>query len=137
MATPARTLLVLLGCVALLFPAAAHANSGLHTQGRWIVDRHGHHVKLAGVNWFGAESAEFVVGGLDKQPLAQIARTIRRGGFNSVRLPWSNQLVKENPVVAPDLLAANPRLQGKRALEVLDAVVRELGRNGLMVVLDN
>ena len=109
----------------------------LHTQGRWIVDRHGERVKLASVNWFGAESAEFVVGGLDKQPLSHIARLIARGGFNSVRLPWSNQLVEENPVVRPDLLAANPRLQGKRALDVLDAVIRELGRNGLMVILDN
>jgi endoglucanase len=134
-------LAVLLACPALLSPTAAQAHRRahppLHTQGRWIVERHGHHVKLAGVNWFGAESAEFVVGGLDKQPLSQIARTIRRGGFNSVRLPWSNQLVEENPVVAPNLLAANPRLQGKRALDVLDAVIRELGRNGLMVVLDN
>ena len=94
----------------------------LQTDGRWIVDRRGERVKLASVNWFGAESAEFVVGGLDKQPLPEIARLIRRGGFNSVRLPWSNQLVEENPVVADQYLAANPRLQGKRALEVLDDV---------------
>jgi endoglucanase len=134
-------LAVLLACAALLSPTAAqahrHAHPPLHTEGRWIVDRHGQHVKLASVNWFGAESAEFVVGGLDRQPLSRIARTIRRGGFNSVRLPWSNQLVEENPVVAPELLSANPRLQGRRALDVLDAVIRELGRNGLMVVLDN
>jgi endoglucanase len=109
----------------------------LHTRGRWIVDRRDRRVKLASVNWFGAESAEFVVGGLDKQPLAKIARLIRRGGFNSVRLPWSNQLVEENPVVLAQYLTANPRLQGRRALEVLDAVIRELGRNGLMVILDN
>jgi endoglucanase len=109
----------------------------LHTQGRWIVDRRGHRVKLASVNWFGAESAEFVVGGLDKQRLPEIARLIKHGGFNSVRLPWSNQLVEQNPVVQPDLLAANPRLEGKRALDVLDAVIHELGRHGIMVVLDN
>ena len=109
----------------------------LHTQGRWIVDRRGDRVKLASVNWFGAESAEFVVGGLDKQPLSRIVRLIKRGGFNSVRLPWSNQLVEQNPVVSADLLAANRRLQGKRALDVLDAVIREAGRQGLMVILDN
>ena len=102
--------------------ARGAAKVPLQTDGRWIVDRRGERVKLASVNWFGAESAEFVVGGLDKQPLPEIARLIRRGGFNSVRLPWSNQLVEENPVVADQYLAANPRLQGKRALEVLDDV---------------
>jgi hypothetical protein len=123
--------LLLTGCVALLAcagPAAAATAPGdaaatghspvpgvhlpLHTQGRWIVDRRGKRVKLASVNWFGAESAEFVVGGLDRQPLSEIARLIKRGGFNSVRLPWSNQLVEQNPVVPADLLGANP---GSRA----------------------
>jgi endoglucanase len=126
-----------LAALVILLALAAPASAGLRTRGPAIVDAHGKRVKLASVNWFGAESAEFVVGGLDRQPLRRIARTIRRGGFNSVRLPWSNQLVEENPVVAPELLAANPRLQGKRALAVFDAVVRALGREGLMVVLDN
>jgi endoglucanase len=109
----------------------------LHTQGRWIVDRRGKRLKLASVNWFGAESAEFVVGGLDRQRLPELARLIKHGGFNSVRLPWSNQLVEQNPIVQADLLAANPRLRGRRALDVLDAVIHELGRQGLMVILDN
>jgi endoglucanase len=116
---------------------ATGAKLPLQTYGRWIVDRHGERVKLASVNWFGAESAEFVVGGLDKQPLSEIARLIRRGGFNSVRLPWSNQLVEQNPVVPDQYLAANPRLQGEHALDVLDAVIRALGRQGVMVILDN
>jgi endoglucanase len=101
------------------------------------VDRAGDRVKLASVNWYGAESPEFVVGGLDRQPLSRIVALIKRGGFNSVRLPWSNQLVEQNPVVPAQYLAANPRLQGRRALDVLDAVIRELGRQGLMVILDN
>lgn len=126
-----------LAALVILLALAAPASAGLHTRGPAIVDGHGKRVKLASVNWFGAESAEFVVGGLDRQPLGRIARTIRRGGFNSVRLPWSNQLAEENPVVAPGLLAANPRLQGKRALAVFDAVVRALDREGLMVILDN
>src|SRR3954451_19527061 len=117
--------------------ANGHAPGPLQTHGRWIVDNHGKRVKLASVNWFGAESAEFVVGGLDKQRLPVIARLIKQGGFNSVRLPWSNQLVEQNPVVQSDLLAANSRLRGKRALDVLDAVIHELGRQGLMVILDN
>lgn len=102
-----------------------------------IVDRDGRRVRLKAVNWFGAESGAFVVGGLDKQPLDRLARTIRAGGFNTVRLPWSNELVERDPRVEDRDLAANPALKGQRALAVFDAVVDALGRQGLMVVLDN
>src|SRR5258708_36943701 len=74
----------------------------LATTSRWIVDANGARVKLVSVNWYGAESPDFVVGGLDRAPLAAIAATIHRLGFNSVRLPWSNELYETNPIVAAD-----------------------------------
>ncbi|MEQ0558092.1 cellulase family glycosylhydrolase [Amycolatopsis sp. NEAU-NG30] len=132
--------LALLPMLSLPAPAEAHVPGvalPLKTSAQWVVDQRGHRVKLASVNWFGAESAEFVVGGLDKQPLDKLARLIRQGGFNSVRLPWSNELVESNPVVADEYLTANPRLRGKRALSILDDVIDALGRHGLMVILDN
>src|ERR1041384_4889536 len=79
--------------------AAAAAHYPLHTSGRWIVDASGSRVKLASVNWDGAESPEHVVGGLDRAPLGDIARWIKRNGFNSVRLPWSDEMYERNPVV--------------------------------------
>ena len=33
-------------------------------------------------------------------------------GFNSVRIPWSYELVETNPVVPDYALAANPALKG-------------------------
>src|ERR1039457_2047925 len=36
----------------------------IHTAHHWIVDAKGHRVKLAGVNWYGADNLEFSVGGL-------------------------------------------------------------------------
>jgi endoglucanase len=60
-----------------------------------------------------------------------------RAGVNSVRLPWSNQVVEENPIVPNYALIANPQLHGKRALEIMDAVIDALSRAGLMVILDN
>lgn len=109
----------------------------LHTRGRWIVDADGRRVKLAGVNWSGAETQTFVVGGLDVRALDDLVSLVAASGFTSVRLPWSNQLVEEDPVVPAEYLAANPGLRGGHALEVLDAVVAALARRGLMVVLDN
>src|ERR1700737_394874 len=71
----------------------------LRTAGNRIVDRHHAGVILASANWYGAEERDYIVGGLDRRPLATIARQVRAAGFNSVRLPWSNALVHDNPVV--------------------------------------
>lgn len=109
----------------------------LATSSRFIVDGNGHRFKLAAVNWYGAEEKDFVVAGLDRQPRAAIARKVRALGFNAVRLPWSNELAESDPPIADAMLTANPALQGRRALEVLDAVIAALGHEGLVVLLVN
>lgn len=109
----------------------------LHTQGRWIVDRNNTRVKLASVNWFGADEREFVPGGLDHARLDDIARQVRAMGFNSVRLLWANETLEKNPVVPDYAVRANPQFRGKRAMEVFDAVVKALAREKLLIVLDN
>jgi len=109
----------------------------LHTAHHWIVDAKGHRVKLAGVNWYGADNTEFSVGGLAYSPLAAIAHQVKVMGFNSVRIPWSNELVETNPVVPEHAIAANPALKGKHALDVLDLTVAALAREGVYVILDN
>jgi hypothetical protein len=54
--------------------ASAAATAGpLHTSGRWIVNANGERVKLASVNWDGAESPKHVVAGLDRAKLGDIA----------------------------------------------------------------
>ncbi len=117
--------------------SARAAELPLHTADHWIVDAKGNRIKLAGVNWYGADSREFSVGGLACRPLATIAHEVRSMGFNSVRIPWSNELVETNPVVPDYTIIANPALEGKRALEVLDLTVDALVREGLYVILDN
>ena len=80
-------------------------------------------MKLASVNWYGAESKDFVVSGLDRADLRALAKLIRAQGFNSVRLPWSNELVETDPIVDPAKVAANPALADKHAMEVFDAAI--------------
>jgi hypothetical protein len=58
-------------------------------------------------------------------------------GFNSFRLPWSNEMVEKNPAVADSALAANLALTGKHALEIFDAVIDAIARQGLLVTIDN
>jgi len=94
-------------------------------------------VRLNAVNWYGAESSDFVVGGLGSASLAAIVQQVKGMGLNAVRLPWSNELYETNPKVASSALAANPALEGEDALTILDQVVNALTAAGMMVILDN
>ncbi len=131
---------LLLGCVACAPMQPAASKYELHTEARngqmIIANPQGERVRLMSVNWFGFESGAFVIGGLSHQPLAHIIGLIKAGGFNSVRMPWSNELLRA-PSVAPEFLSANPALIGKAPLQLFDLVVEELTNAGLLVILDN
>jgi endoglucanase len=109
----------------------------LHTSGASIVDASGKPVRLALVNWYGAESPDYVVGGLKYQPVESIINQIVAMGFNGVRLPWSNAMWESNPVVSPSVLSANPQFAGEHARTIFGQVVQDLANAGLMVVLDD
>lgn len=110
----------------------------LRASGRFVVDARGHRVKLAGVNWYGAEALDLVPAGLQCQPVDAIAARIAAAGYNVVRLPWATSTwIGSAPRVAPIAVAANPRLRGRSARAVFDVVVDTLARHGLMVILDN
>jgi endoglucanase len=135
-----RGALVLALLPALFWPACAFAATPafpLHTSGQYIVDSNGARVHLNAFNWYGSEGEDFVVEGLEAQPLNSIVATIKGLGFNAVRLLWSNQMVESNPVVGSYALTANPSLEGEHALTIFDTVVNALTGAGIMVILDN
>ena len=109
----------------------------LHTSGASIVDAAGHSVKLRMVNWYGAESPDYVVGGLKYQPIGTIINEIASMGFNGIRLPWSNQMWQSNPIVSGNLVTANPQFTGEHARTIFEQVVQDLANAGLMVILDD
>ena len=114
-----------------------HAEPPLHTSGHDILDSAGHRVRLTSVNWYGFDQQDFVVGGLDHAPLATIVQEIVDLGVNSVRLPWANETLENNPRVPDYAVKANPQFRGRHAMEVMDAVVRALAGAHIMVILDN
>lgn len=136
-----RLLSIVLSVPTLIFssPACLSAQPAvpLHTQGPFIVDSNGYRVRLNAANWYGAEGQDFVVIGLESQPLSTIVSEIKSRGFNAVRLPWSNQMYESNPVVGDYALTANPNLEGENAMTIFDTVVNALTSAGLMVILDN
>ena len=99
LASTALCLAVLTLCGATRVSAAPAVP--LHTQGPYIVDSNGYRVRLNGANWYGAEGQDYVVMGLQAQPLATIVSEIKSRGFNVVRLPWSNQMYESNPQPQP------------------------------------
>src|SRR5579872_4528560 len=82
-----------------------------HTQGVRIVDAYGRPVRIAAVTWFGAESTTWVPAGLDFQPYRFIMREVKRLGYNTIRLPFCNELVERDPVIT-SWVAANPQFLG-------------------------
>ena len=141
-------------------PAATlHPQLPLGISGRWILGAQGDRFKLASVNWYGAEEADFVPSGLECQPVSEIADQLLTLGVNSVRLPWSNAMEELDPLsctktagpdpapgdprqageecVPPEALAANPALIGDTALQVFEAVITALSSDGIVVILDD
>ena len=108
----------------------------LSTKGRFIVDAHGHRVRLAGVNWYGASEDLGVPAGLDRTDRNTLARLIAAQGFNCVRFPFSVWMLGQTAPVPQQYLKANPDLHGKTPLEVYDACVKALTDAGLIVILN-
>jgi endoglucanase len=134
------TRLLVLFCCTLVAALSAQSPSTvppLHTNGYNIVDANGQTIRLASVNWYGFDEKEYVAGGLDRAPLAAIVHQIQLLGVNSVRLPWANETLERNPLVPDYAVTANPQFKGKRALDVMDAVIDALARARIMVILDN
>ncbi len=129
-------LAILMACCGASSASAAPAFP-LHTQGQYMVDSNGYRVRLNAFNWYGTESTDYVVAGLQTQSLSSIVTEIKSLGFNTVRLPWSNQVYESNPIVGNYALAANTSMEGENALTILDQVISALTSAGIMVILDN
>jgi endoglucanase len=122
---------------AFLCIAQATSQLPLHTSNYQIVDAASHPIRLMSVNWYGFDEKEYVPGGLDHAPLTTIVGLIKSMGFNSVRLPWANETLEKNPLVSDYAIKANPQFRGKRAMEIMDAVIDALAKAQIMVILDN
>jgi aryl-phospho-beta-D-glucosidase BglC (GH1 family) len=125
-------------------PATTVFTPPFHTRGRHIQDAEGRKVKLASINWYGASDIHFIPSGLDVQHRDDIAQLIRNLGFNSVRLPYADEMVDKNPVINSSLIASNMDLLQTAttpgeptALDVYHAVVESLTAAGLLVIVNN
>ncbi|HZS87282.1 MAG TPA: cellulase family glycosylhydrolase, partial [Chloroflexota bacterium] len=119
--------------------AAAPTSTGyLHTEGARIVDASGREVHFTGVNWFGLETCAFAPHGLWSRNWRDMMLQIRRLGFNTIRLPFSDQLLDPATMPEPRTIdyRLNPDLKGLSGLQIMDKIVAEARVLGLTVILD-
>jgi endoglucanase len=113
-----------------------------HTSGNKILDSNNQQVRIAGINWYGFETGDEVAHGLTSQDYKAVLQSIQANGYNTVRLPFSNQMV-ETPIVPSAIHytnasgAINTDLQGLNSLQIMDAIIDYAGTIGLRVILDN
>ncbi len=123
-------------------PAASGVGAGYwHTGGNQILDSGGNPVRIAGINWYGFETPDEIVHGLWAQDYHTIINDIKNLGYNTIRIPFSNQMV-EDPIVPQNLSfyntgPINTDLKGLNALQDLQKIVDYAGQAGLKVILDD
>jgi aryl-phospho-beta-D-glucosidase BglC (GH1 family) len=119
----------------------------LHVEGSKLLDGKGKPARFTGVNWFGFETAQKAPHGLWARDYRSMLKQMRDVGFNSVRVPWSNAIMRAD-AVAKDVVSTgvdaydqtdpiNADLKGKSPLEMLDRIVEVAGELGLRIILDN
>src|SRR6185436_19622524 len=93
-------------------------------------------VRLTGVNWSGMETNRYAPIGLEARNVDDMLDQIAATGFNTLRLPFSNQLL-DSTVRQPRInFALNPKLRGLNGLGLLDYIVNSAGSRGLRIIPD-
>jgi endoglucanase len=111
--------------------ASAQGTGYWHTGGNKILDSGGTEVRIVGMNWYCAETPDYLVHGLWAQDYHTVLNTIKSLGYNVIRIPFSHQLVESNPV--PTNYSnyvngpVNQTLVGQTALADLDTIIAYAG----------
>mmetsp|Transcript_3966 Transcript_3966/g.6687 ORF Transcript_3966/g.6687 Transcript_3966/m.6687 type:complete len:452 (-) Transcript_3966:128-1483(-) len=109
----------------------------LRTSGRNIVTPKGDRFRLISANWYGASDSKHVPTGLDLQSLDVICASAKAMGFNSIRFPFSNEMLRKPVPDGAINLQLNPWATGLSALQVYDETIRCLGKHKLAVIINN
>jgi len=111
--------------------------TGWHTSGTQIVNPSGAPFVVSGVNWYGAETSASAPGGLWAQDYIFILNEIKQNGFNTIRVPFSNQMWETDPVPSNHFVGLCPSCKGKHARDILANIINYAGSIGVHIILDN
>lgn len=105
------------------------------TEGNRILDAEGHTVRIAGVNWFGFETDLYAPHGLWVQNYKSMIDQMHSLGYNTIRLPFSNQILDDDRRPNGINYGLNEDLQNLSSLQVMDKIIDHAGQNGMKVIL--
>ncbi|WP_394846730.1 glycoside hydrolase family 5 protein [Pendulispora brunnea] len=116
---------------------AATAGTGYwHTNGRQLLDANNQPVRMAGVNWFGLETANYTPHGLWARGYKDMLNQMKSLKYNTIRLPFSNQLFDAGSTPNSIRYDLNPDLQGLSGIQIMDKIIAYAGQIGMKVLLD-
>ncbi len=107
-----------------------------HTDGSQILDAQNQPVRMAGVNWFGFETSNYVVHGLWARSYRDMLNQIKSLNYNVIRLPYSNQLFDAGSTPNGIDFVKNPDLQGLSGPQIMDKIIAYGSSIGLRFFLD-
>ena len=113
------------------------STGALSTLGNQIVDESGQSVRLAGVNWFGFETTNFAPHGLWSRGYVEMMNQMKAEGFNTIRLPYSDELFDAGSTPNGIDFSKNPDLEELSGLEIMDRIVEQADELGMRVILDH
>jgi len=118
-------------------PTSLLPNGYLRTEGNQIVDASGNPVKIAAVNWFGMETTTYAPHGLWTESYKVLIDKMVQTGFNTIRLPFSDQLFAAGSTPNGIDFHKNPDLAGLSGQQIMDKIIDYAGSKGLKVFLDH
>lgn len=118
-------------------PTSLLPNGFLHTEGNQIVDASGNPVKIAAVNWFGMETTNYAPHGLWTENYKVLIDKMVQVGFNTIRLPFSDQLFAVGSTPNGIDFGKNPDLAGLTGQQIMDKIIGYAGEKGMKVFLDH
>ncbi len=114
------------------------ANSGfLSTSGNQIINSAGTAVQINATSWFGGESNTYVPHGLWTANYKDMMDQMVSLGFNSIRLPYSDEAFEPGKIPNGIDFAKNPDLAGLSVIQVYDKLIDYAGQVGLKIFFDH
>jgi endoglucanase len=107
----------------------------LHTEGGTIVTADGSPYVIKAISWFGLETGNCAPHGLWSISLESGLAQIAGWGFNTIRLPYSNECLA-SPASTSVNANLNPELASLTPLQLMDAFIQRAKAYGLNVILD-
>ncbi len=107
------------------------------TAGNQIVDAAGRSVQIAGVNWFGFEGTNMSANGLWTRSYKDMMDQMVDEGFNTIRLPFSSDMLHATGQALGIDTSKNPDLAGLTPIQVMDRIVAYAEQIGIRIILDH